>query len=432
MGSRKDRGAVALFSFEGICMSSYDDVLRWCFEKNRDVGMRFGLERIVEASAALSFPERGLRCVHVAGTNGKGSICTKLAKAFELSGYRVGLYTSPHISSFRERIQINGENIPCEVVVRLASVIRERCSEELSFFEATTLIALLWYAEQNVDVAILETGLGGRLDATNICCPDLSIISSISLDHTQYLGNTIEAIAREKAGIVKQGVPVVIGPRVPLGPLQEIAQQKKAPLVQVEGTFVDYDEENTAIARKAIQILSDRWKFVETVDGALHVRPFCRFQEISEGIIEKAYGVSVRVVLDVAHNPDGIAHLLMKARQRFQRDDFVFLLGVSSDKDVLRMASLLQPAAKAVVCTEALSPRALAASKLAQIVRAPCIFQEPELEKAFARAVQIAAAHAAPLLVTGTFFLMHSIRQIVGFNDFYDSLIFNEQKRIYV
>ncbi len=407
-------------------MNTYERATAWLFGKNRAVGLRSSHDRMAEAAAAVGSPESHLRCVHVAGTNGKGSICTKVAKAFELAGYRVGLYTSPHISSFRERIQVNGALIPCDAVVRLASQIREKCPEDLSFFEAATLMAFLWYGEQGVDLAVLETGLGGRLDATNLCHPDLSIISSISLDHTQYLGTTVEQIAREKAGIIKEGVPVIIGPRVPLGPVQEVAHDKKAALIRVQGEFLDYDEENGAIAREAMEWLSAEWNVRDWADDALCVRPCCRFQEIDERIIEELYGVSVRVVLDVAHNPDGITHLLMKAKRRFERDDFVFLLGVSQDKDILRMVTTLREAARAIVCTEASCPRALGSSELAQIVGKPHAIAEPQMERAVATAIHKAAREGVPLLITGTFFLMHSVRRLLGFLDFYDDAVCHE------
>ena len=175
-----------------------------------------GLENTLTLDAHFENPHRSFRSIHVAGTNGKGSCSHTLAAILQEAGYRVGLYTSPHLVDFRERIRINGQPIPEEYVIRF--VEQERGFFEPlhpSFFELTTAMAFRYFADEKVDVAVIEVGLGGRLDCTNIIRPDVCIITNISFDHTQFLGDTLAKIAGEKAGIIKSGIPVVIGETTP-------------------------------------------------------------------------------------------------------------------------------------------------------------------------------------------------------------------------
>lgn len=173
-----------------------------------------GLERIETFLNDLGNPHKSLQCIHIAGTNGKGSTSHMLASVLAAAGYKTGLYTSPHLHDFRERIKVNGEMIPEEEVINFAAEYLERMEElRLSFFEATVAMAFYYFKEQGVQAAVIETGLGGRLDATNIIKPVLSIITNIGMDHMSFLGNTIEQIAAEKAGIIKPGIPVIIGER---------------------------------------------------------------------------------------------------------------------------------------------------------------------------------------------------------------------------
>ncbi|MBO4646256.1 MAG: bifunctional folylpolyglutamate synthase/dihydrofolate synthase [Bacteroidales bacterium] len=200
-----------------------------------------GLENIEVLSSITGHPEKKLRCIHVAGTNGKGSVTHLLSSFYQEMGYKVGLYTSPHLVDFRERIKINGEMIPKEKVVEFFEK-HQRYFQlvEPSFFEMTTALAFYYFAEEKVDIAIIEVGLGGRLDATNIITPDISVITNISLDHTQLLGNTRTKIALEKAGIIKHGVPVVIGQSDPetLPIFRNVATLREAPLYSTEDITV--------------------------------------------------------------------------------------------------------------------------------------------------------------------------------------------------
>ena len=199
-------------------MMTYEETVTYLFNSAppfQQVGgaaYKEGLDTTIALDRHLGYPHKKFRTIHIAGTNGKGSVSHTIAAILQESGYRVGLYTSPHLIDFRERIRVNGETVSEEYVIDFVEENRS-FFEPLrpSFFELTTAMAFNWFARQHVDVAVIETGLGGRLDCTNIITPELSIITNISYDHTQFLGNTIEEIAAEKAGIIKPGVPVVIG-----------------------------------------------------------------------------------------------------------------------------------------------------------------------------------------------------------------------------
>jgi dihydrofolate synthase/folylpolyglutamate synthase len=299
-------------------MNSYRDTLQKLYSVNQQRGVKFGLANMLELSNFFSHPERNYPTIHIAGSNGKGSVTTKIAKAYEFSGKRIGLYTSPHLSTYRERISINGVFIePWEVEKTLNEIMTaaEENSIPATFFELTTLLAFCYFAEKNVDLAVIETGLGGRFDATNIVTPLLSIITSISLEHTEILGNSLEEIAYEKAGIIKPGVPVIVGPRVPLQPVSDLAGRLGSSYIQVEGNFSWFDEENNAISKKALETLKLPEEFIEEGVKAL---PPCRMEIVKE---------SPKVILDVAHNPDGLLHLFQAIQKKHPNRPFRVVCG---------------------------------------------------------------------------------------------------------
>jgi dihydrofolate synthase/folylpolyglutamate synthase len=207
------------------------------FEKVGISGYKEGLDNTLALDKHFGHPHKNFRSIHVAGTNGKGSCAHTIAAILQECGYRVGLYTSPHLVDFRERIRINGQPIPETYVIDFVDQERFFFEPlEPSFFELTTAMAFKYFSEMEIDIAVIEVGLGGRLDCTNIITPILSVITNISLDHTQLLGNSLEQIAMEKAGIIKPGVPVVIGEALPeTRPIFEaIAAEKKAPIIFAE------------------------------------------------------------------------------------------------------------------------------------------------------------------------------------------------------
>jgi dihydrofolate synthase/folylpolyglutamate synthase len=299
--------------------------------------------------------------VHVAGTNGKGSVAWKISRALREAGYRDGLFVSPHIASFRERIQICGEMISEDDVVASLPWIFELCrkhSVAATFFELTT--ALAFHHFKSADVVVLEVGLGGRLDATNVVTPTVSVITSIGLDHTRVLGDTVEDIALEKAGVMKPRVPVVVGPRVPIEVLEAKASEVGSPLHRVDfgndesengPIFKDFDAENTEIARSTLNSLCGLPGFERLnkrcMDVGVATRPPCRFEELavswdaakrpaqwaSVGCNESV-GTATRVILDVGHNPPALTQLLSRLASSFPTQPLRFVLGMSRDKDV--------------------------------------------------------------------------------------------------
>lgn len=365
--------------------------------------MRLGLETMREMDAALGHPSRAFASIHVGGTNGKGSVVTKIAASLRARGVCVGLYTSPHIDSLHERIRVNGGAIAQADVEEWGARINslaEQMGLRLTFFEEMTLMAFLHFAREGVEIAVLEVGLGGRLDATNIVTPLLSIITSIDYDHQAVLGSTLEAIGREKAGIIKPGIPVVVGPSAAALPLfRETAQERGSPYLEVVGSFAHFEEENRAIARQALAHFFPKL-FCEEAMGAV---PPCRFERLGEGVL-----------LDVAHNPHGVRALLQRLAYAFPGRPLRFVLGLSQDKERGEILSLLFPRARWVHFVEAPHPRAASVALLAVEARALgyAHFSTGEpLEE-----VRRVAAEAGELLVVcGSFFLMASVKQQLGF-----------------
>ncbi|KAL3669652.1 hypothetical protein V7S43_005036 [Phytophthora oleae] len=332
--------------------ATYEMLLQRLYQVNRFSAVKLGLDNMQKLNAAFGDPASQFEIVHVAGTNGKGSVAFKVAKALERSGHKTGLFVSPHVACFRERVQVNGQLISeAEVCEALSEIfnISAQLRIPATFFEITTMLAFMHFAKQDVDCVVLETGLGGRLDSTNIVTPALSVITSIGLDHTRILGNTREAIAREKAGIIKPNVPVVVGPNTPTNVMMEFAARNNAPLVRVplQADFdADYNAENTAIAREACAQLnalhtlqSNGAKNLcvdltnQRVNAALESRPPCRFQ-VLHVMRPNSKERKVTVVLDVAHNPQAIDSLVGLLHKQFPDKKFRFVCGFSADKAI--------------------------------------------------------------------------------------------------
>lgn len=242
-------------------------------------GARLGLENPLKLARLLGNPQKGLRFIHIAGTNGKGSTCAVLESIYRAAGHRVGLFTSPHLVSFRERIQVNRRLISQQDVVRLVDAMRPVLKEfsepdHPTFFEVVTVMALRYFAERKCDLVIWETGLGGRLDATNIVMPIASVITNVQYDHQKWLGETLADIASEKAGIIKPGTPVIAGVDgdEAFAVIQKSAAEKQSPLIRVDSDIVrncgdvlkdlpllgDYQRKNAALALAAVEALRDR------------------------------------------------------------------------------------------------------------------------------------------------------------------------------
>lgn len=398
----------------------YQECIKKLYEINNNGGMKLGLHNMTRLNNLLGNPLKEFSSVHIAGSNGKGSVTTKIAKGLEIDHKKVGLYTSPHICTYRERIRVNGEMIPEKSVEKILNKIFTLIEQQYvfpTFFEITTMLAFLYFAEQQIDIAVLETGIGGRLDATNIVEPIITVITSISLEHTDLLGNTLEEIAYEKAGIIKPGIPLVIGPRAPF--LEQVAIEKKCPFKRVTGFFADFDEENRAIAKAALEYLETSR---EAVVYGLDAVPPCRFEIVPHH--------SIPIILDVGHNPDGLEQLFLAIRQKFdQRIRVVF--GLSKTKNISACLDILIKNCQAFHPVEA--PNGRGASKqllsdqlLEKGISTNNIFLEEDLQKTIQDALSLAIKNKEILLVCGTFFIMCEVREALGIEEERDTIEMNE------
>ena len=344
------------------------------------------LFNIQEALAHLGHPEKAFSSIHVAGTNGKGSVTLKMAKALQMRGYKVGLYTSPHISSQRERIRINDELVDEEWFLKE----KAKVPEKLTFFEQMTILAFLYFAEKNVDYAVIETGLGGRLDATNVILPKLSVITSIDLDHTQLLGSTIDQIAFEKGGIIKELVPLIVGPTANLKVLENLASEKRAPFIPVEGPFASYDEENSVVAQKALGLL------IDNPPNLIGLKPPCRLEKIQN------------VVLDVAHNPAGMKRLFQEINPS------VAVVGLSEDKDLKGVLTVLKAKVLEVHFVKTPLSRGADPELLKQIWETLPGDEPAFVYQTIEEGFLVAKGRGKPLVVTGSFYIMAPVRRLLG------------------
>ena len=365
----------------------------------RRFGMRPGLDAIRGTCAALGDPQKSLVAIHVAGTNGKGAVCAMLDAALRANGLRVGRYTSPHLVKLNERFFLDGAPIGDDVLSAAAEKVAKIAPDDLTFFEALTAVAFLVYADAKVDYAVLETGLGGRLDATNVCVPELCVITRIGLDHCDWLGDTVEKIASEKAGIIKPHVPVVLGENLPevRAVVEARAREVGAPFFyapdvasaadvprdfSLAGTF---NRENAVTALAALKVLGkgDASGFADVVWPG-------RFQRVENFII------------DGAHNPPA-AHALAEAlRELHLSEPLALIAGFCGDKDVGEVLLILAPFVKKGYAVRTNNPRSLSAEETAEKMRAAGI----DAVAAPSLAAAIGSASSAPrALICGSLFL---------------------------
>jgi dihydrofolate synthase / folylpolyglutamate synthase len=446
-------------------------------------GVNFGLENTRKLAALAGNPQEKLRFIHVAGTNGKGSTCAMLESIYRAAGLRVGLFTSPHLVSFRERIQINRQLIPENELVRLVEELRRTGVAPVSnqnagdrrdacptLFELVTVMALKFFAEQKCDLVIWETGLGGRLDATNIVTPLASVITNIAFDHQQWLGDTLEKIAAEKAGIIKPGIPVVTATDEPsaLAVIEKIAKEKNAPLIKVgqasrlPGERVSASIALTASARAgetpALPLAGEHQKInaalalatVEVLQQQIPVNE----EKIREGLqnvnwpgrlqlIEKPDGQ--KILLDGAHNVAGAEALRAaltvgtpnsgsaswssrfsvppdKLKLELQQPQLAgretgvpltFILGFLGDKDWRPMCEILAPLAAKIFCVPVASARTADARELAKTFRAANPQAEVVALENFNKAM-IASKDAPFIVVTGSLYLVGEALELLG------------------
>lgn len=438
----------------------YQETLDWIyswvdFSMKRHVDDKhrfFKLDRMNQLMDLLDAPQAKFPSVHVAGTKGKGSTASLIASTLQACGYKVGLYTSPHLEDFRERIIINGEMISEHDVIDLADQMRPLTEKvpETTTFELTTAMAFLYFAHEKVDIAVLEVGLGGRLDATNVVDPVVSVITSISYDHMSVLGNTLTEIATEKGGIIKAGRPVVIAPQKPEAgdTLVNIATDRNSPYIKVtdEYKFAPLDHNlknqrfeitsrhlkvrgkkistNTALSL-TIPLLGAHQ--IENAATAVAVLDQLRLQgfQITRKAIQTGFNQvywparfeilreNPPVVIDSAHNGDSMQRLVETVNEYFPEWPFILIFGASADKSMGEMLSAILPRCELVITAQSLHPRAATPEELKAIVEKysiPVIAINPA-EEALSQALFL-AGESKGILVTGSIFIASAARVI--------------------
>ncbi len=385
----------------GNVSASYEKWITRLLSKQRRRPKPSSLEFIRFWQKKLKIPSRSYHSIHVAGTNGKGSTCYKISNSLEKYGGKIGLFTSPHLLSFCERIQVNGVNISEEKAGELADFLQKEVGETLfsfSFFEEIFLVALLYFAEQNVDYVVWEAGIGGRLDVTNTVEPVLSIITSIGWDHMDILGNSLEQIAREKAGIIKERVPVVLGPTAIRKTCLEKAKEKRAPLHLVTGSFSFFDEENQEIARKALSVLFPQIS-PSFFAQELRKRPASRW--------EKREIKGKTLFLDGAHNVSGFESLKKILQKEFFPKKIGLVASFCKKKQGRESLKQIEPFVEGGYFAPFLSARSSSLAEIREQIKEldfPMRYFS-SIKEAFEEALK---AHEV-ILVTGSFLFMEEL-----------------------
>lgn len=423
--------------------------------------IKLGLDSMRSFLALVGHPEQRLRCVHVAGTNGKGSVSVTLLTILSRAGFRVGLYTSPHLSSVRERFRINDSFISRDKFVELANRIRDVLGEEkITYFEFTTALALLWFAESGLDLVILETGMGGRLDATNVVTPLVSVITNVTMDHEAYLGTTLAAIAYEKAGIIKDGVPVVSGVArgEGLAVIEEVSRTHHASFLQDGEAFLAesgpdgswswrtltpelasghytglrcamrgrYQIGNASLALATLALLQSHG-FVLTEQhlrkGLTAVRWPGRLEYLCLDRVTRAKLDDLRnsnkrricYLLDGAHNPAGVESLVATLRDEYAYRQLIVVWGAMLDKDLDNTLPLIGELAAVLILTRPDGERAATPEQLLEHLpvtmrqRCECV---PVVEQALCRAESLAGAEDL-VVIAGSLYLIGAARRIL-------------------
>lgn len=394
----------------------------------------FNLDRMFALMSELGDPQQTYPIIHVAGTKGKGSVSALCASGLQAAGYTVGLYTSPHLLDYVERIQVNGKPIAHTEMVELVSEIKPAVARvpKLTTFEITTALAFLAFARNHVNAAVIEVGLGGRLDATNVVTPNVSVITSLSYDHMAVLGDTLEKIAGEKAGIIKHGVPVVSAPQADeaLQVLERVAMEKNSPFTLV-GRDVTFERLSSSLEGQSLAITGN----LEQSTLALKL-PLLGSHQIENAAIActalKSSGIPISnqdiqkgfsevkwrarfevarrdppVIFDSAHNQDSFAKLRATLDEHFPGKMIILIFGASEDKNIPGMFAELKPRIKRLLATRADHPRALEPGHIIRLADEAEIESEAvsPVEMALARALEISAKDGSIVLSAGSMFV---------------------------
>jgi len=407
---------------------SYADVLQDLYGLQK-YGIKFGLSQTANLLSGLGDPHLGRSFIHVGGSNGKGSVACLLESALRHCGYRTGLFTSPHLVHFNERFRINGQPIPPEEIVQLHHELREAMDEREppTFFEAVTAMALACFQRRDTDIDIIEVGMGGRLDATNLITPLVSVITNISLEHREFLGDTLLEVAREKAGIIKEGVPLLTAATDPdvLDLFLRTCREANATEYRLNRDFSYRDQgtglrfsgrhmvqdhvqsglrgrhqrHNTALALAALDILQGQgWPLSGegVAQGLARANWPGRLHQVCD---------SPRVIVDGAHNPSAMQELAQSIREELDYSRLILVTGIMEDKDASAMLGAILPLTDRIFFTRPKYPRAMDPSTLCD--RAPGSLPEHEIHSSLPRALERAQAAAGTkdlVLVCGSLF----------------------------
>lgn len=409
--------------------------LKWLYGLQAN-GIKLGLKNVEHLLRRMGNPQKNFRTIHVAGSDGKGSTCAILASVLREAGYNVGLFTSPHVLRFNERISINGEDISDDDLAYYTSRVRHFVDDMkeseiyCTFFEVTTALAFDYFHRKEVDIAVIEVGMGGRFDATNVIVPDVSVINNISLEHREYLGDTIEKIAFEKAGIIKEGVPVVtMNPEPALGVISGIAGELGAPLTVVDPGSIEVlsngaggpefifegnrytvsipgrnEAKNAAIAIAALSKLPDFTERIEehVSDGLSRVRWPCRLEPVDD-----------HYLVDVTHTNAGSMGLSADISEIYGKVVLVF--GLLDDKDVEDISRNLAAVASKVIVTTPECPRAKPIDKTFEVMSRyfPDAVKVEGVAKAIEKAEEMRDKNEK-VLIAGSFYMAEEALKWMG------------------
>jgi len=405
---------------------TYPEAIDWLYGL-RLHGMKLGLENPRRLAAALGNPQSELKIIHVAGTNGKGSVCAMLESIHRNAGFKTGLFTSPHLVSFRERIQINRQLIAEAEVVNAVREIQNAIQSfpadtHPTFFEIVTVMALHHFAKDDCDIVLLETGLGGRLDATNIVTPITTVITPISLDHQPWLGDTLAQIANEKAGILKPNILAFSAAQPPAARavLEATAAERNVPL-----TFIDsetttnlpghHQRQNAALAAAVAQHNSIEDSVIKKGLNTIHLPARAQLIETTQG----------RTLIDTAHNPAGAVALRGVLSEQFAGVRPTLLIGMLADKDWQTVLATLAPGAARVICVAVGSGRTLPAAELAEAARQHCA--DVLMAESLADGMKLADDKELTV-ITGSVYLAGEALELLGHSDDESQRNLNEWK----
>jgi len=386
---------------------TYEESISWLYDAQM-FGIKLGLAHPRHLMASLGNPEKKLKFLHVAGTNAKGSVCAFAESILREAGRKTGLFTSPHLLDFRERIQVCGERIPQDAVVRGVEKIRHSVAHwrtPPTFFELTFALALDWFAACKVDVVILETGMGGRLDATNVVRPQVCVITTIGHDHAQWLGESLEAIAEEKAGIIKSGIPLVLMPQEPsvFKIIERKAEDFCAPLLRIDAPWTatklplagEHQRWNAATAVLAAKTFLPSLDELTVLRGLEKTSWPGRFQKISEDI-----------VLDGAHNVAAAAVLVRAWKSEFPGEYPILVFGALKEKIPEEMLKILSLIASEIRFVPVKNQRAMTVEEMKTLVREMKSSIPTTIFLTLADALAAERPKGSKFLVTGSLFLV--------------------------